>query len=243
LEPGLKNPDGILLHLLTDHAPVWLAGILGAGIISAVMGSDTHQVLAVSTMFTKDVFAYYGGKAKYGEKGSVLFARCFILTVTVVAYLVALQTPESIFELAVRFAFTGFAAMAPVMIAALFWKRSTKYGALASTLWVAAWLLLTWYVHRVSDGIAPKPGQPAVVIFSALGHLLERSTANVTVFGFLPVVPMVLGSAVVMVLVSWLTPPPSRATIEKYFPGELAEPARSRARDVAGVPQASAPSR
>ena len=29
LEPGLKNPDGILLHLLTDHAPVWLAGILG----------------------------------------------------------------------------------------------------------------------------------------------------------------------------------------------------------------------
>src|SRR5438046_1577026 len=35
LEPGLKNPDGILLHLLTDHAPVWLAGILGAGIISA----------------------------------------------------------------------------------------------------------------------------------------------------------------------------------------------------------------
>jgi hypothetical protein len=102
---------------------------------------------------------------------------------------------------------------------------------------------LTWYVHRVSDGIAPKPGQPAVVIFSALGHLLERSTANVTVFGFLPVVPMVLGSAVVMVLVSWLTPPPSRATIEKYFPGELAEPARSRARDVAGVPQASAPSR
>ena len=54
LEPGLKNPDGVLLHMLTDHAPVWLAGILGAGIISAVMGSDTHQVLAVSTMFTKD---------------------------------------------------------------------------------------------------------------------------------------------------------------------------------------------
>ena len=82
LEPGLKNPDGILLHLLTDHAPVWLAGILGAGIISAVMGSDTHQVLAVSTMFTKDVFAHYGGQAKYGERGSVHFARGFIVVVT-----------------------------------------------------------------------------------------------------------------------------------------------------------------
>ena len=85
-------------------------------------------------------------------------------------------------------------------------------------MWVAAWLLLTWYVHRVSDGIAPKPGQPPVVIFSALGHFFERSTANVTIYGFLPVVPMVLGSAVVMVLFSLLTPAPSRATIEKYFP-------------------------
>ena len=93
LEPGLKNPDGILLHLLTDHAPVWLAGILGAGIISAVMGSDTHQVLAVSTMFTKDVFAHYGGRTKYGERGSVHFARGFIVVVTLIAYVVALIHP------------------------------------------------------------------------------------------------------------------------------------------------------
>jgi SSS family solute:Na+ symporter len=218
LEPGLKNPDGILLHMLTDHAPVWLAGILGAGIISAVMGSDTHQVLAISTMFTKDVFAHYGGKEKYGEKGSVLFARGFIIAVTLIAYVIALRTPESIFELAVRFAFSGFAAMAPVMIAALFWKRSTKYGALASTLWVAAWLVLTWYLQQISDGIAPKPGQPPVVIFPAVGHFFERSVAAVTVYGFLPVVPMVLGSAVIIVLVSLITPAPGHATIEKYFP-------------------------
>src|SRR5215831_2092681 len=219
LEPGLKNPDGILLHLLTDHAPVWLAGILGAGIISAVMGSDTHQVLAVSTMFTKDVFGYYGGTTKYGEKGSVFFARVFILVVTTLAYLVALVTPESIFELAVRFAFSGFAAMAPVMIAALFWKRSTKYGALASTLWVAAWLVLTWYLQRISDGSAPTPGKPPVLIFPALGHLFERTTANVTVFGYLPVVPMVLGSAALMIVASLLTRPPSKATIDRYFSG------------------------
>src|SRR5689334_646761 len=215
LEPKLDKPDGILLHLLTDHAPVWLAGILGAGIISAVMGSDTHQVLAVSTMFTKDVFAHYGGKERYGERGSVFFARGFILLVTTIAYMIALITPESIFELAVRFAFSGFAAMSPVMIAALFWKRSTKYGALASTLWVAAWLVLTWYLQKVSDGAAPKPGQPPLLIFPVLGHLFERTVANVTVYGFLPVVPMVLGSAACMVVVSLLTRPPGRETLEK----------------------------
>src|SRR5262249_57093950 len=64
---GLQNSDGILLQLLIKYAPLWLAGLLGAGIISAVMGSDCHQVLALSTMFTKDVFGYYGGKEKYGE--------------------------------------------------------------------------------------------------------------------------------------------------------------------------------
>jgi SSS family solute:Na+ symporter len=219
-EPGLQNPDGVLLHMLTDHAPVWIAGILGAGIISAVMGSDTHQVLAVSTMFTKDVFVHYGGREKYGERGSVFFARAFILVVTAFAYTVALLTPQSIFELAVRFAFSGFAALTPLMVAALFWKRSTKYGALASTLWVAGWLVLVWWLQRYSDPLAPKPGEAPVVIFPALGHLFERTLANVTVYGFLPVVPMVFGSALLMIVVSLLTPPPRPETIERYFPAD-----------------------
>src|SRR5207237_2003780 len=134
--PGLKGQeaDGILLRMLGQYAPLWLAGILGAGIISAVMGSDCHQVLALSTMFTKDIYQHYGGREKYGEKGAVHFARAFIVLVTVAAYLIALQLKEKqgIFEIAVRYAFSGFAAMAPVMIGALFWKRSTKWGALAA---------------------------------------------------------------------------------------------------------------
>jgi hypothetical protein len=100
-------------------------------------------VLAMSTMFTRDIYAHYGGREKYGEKAAVHFARAFILIVTVIAYLVALYLKEKqgIFEIAIRFAFSGFAAMSPVMIAALFWKRSTKWGALASTLFVAATLI------------------------------------------------------------------------------------------------------
>ncbi|PWU12716.1 MAG: hypothetical protein C5B50_20845 [Verrucomicrobia bacterium] len=233
LKPGLAKPDGVLLVMLSDYAPPILAGILGAGIISAVMGSDTHQVLALSTMFTKDLFAHYGGKDKYGERGSVYFARAFILIVTVVAYIIALLTRETIFELAVRFAFSGFAAMGPVMIAALFWKRSTKYGALASTLWVAAWLVLTWYLQKISDVSAPKPGAPPFIIFPelanvGLGHLFERTSANVTVFGFLPVVPMVLGSAVCMIIFSLLTRPPTQPTIEKYFSKQTSETLSAR---------------
>ena len=52
----IPDPDGVLLRLLDTYAPAWLAGVLGAGIISAVMGSDAHQVLALSTMFTRGHF-------------------------------------------------------------------------------------------------------------------------------------------------------------------------------------------
>jgi solute:Na+ symporter, SSS family len=189
-------------------------------------------VLAISTMFTKDLFGYYGGKEKYGERGSVYFARGFIVVVTAIAYLIALSTPESIFELAVRFAFSGFAAMAPVMLAALFWKRSTKWGALAATLWVAACLAGTWYLQHISDATAPKPGALPVQLFAGLGTLFQRTTANVTVYGFLPVVPMVFGSALLMILVSLMTTPPAPATIEKYFSfGPRHERVRSAATD------------
>ena len=86
----IPDPDGVLLRMLQSYAPAWLAGVLGAGIISAVMGSDAHQVLALSTMFTKDIFVHYGGHEKFGERRSVHFARGFIVVVTVIAYLVAL---------------------------------------------------------------------------------------------------------------------------------------------------------
>src|SRR5258708_38088031 len=55
---GLKNPDGVLLHMLNQYAPLWLAGILGAGIISAVLRSGTHHALGVRTMLTQDRLAY-----------------------------------------------------------------------------------------------------------------------------------------------------------------------------------------
>ena len=57
--------------------------------------------------------------------------RTFIIVANLAAFLIALKRPP-IFELAVQYAFSGFASLAPVMLAALFWKRSTKWGAFAA---------------------------------------------------------------------------------------------------------------
>ena len=61
--------DDVLLLLLNQYAPVWLSGMLGAGIMAAVMASDS-QILALSTMFTEDVFAYYGHKKRFRRIGA-----------------------------------------------------------------------------------------------------------------------------------------------------------------------------
>ena len=100
------------------------------------MASDS-QILALSTMFTEDVFAFYGGTARFGEAVQVQTGRVFVVVLTIVAYAVALRAPQGIFDLAVQYAFSGYAALSPLLFAALFWRRSTKWGALAVALWVA----------------------------------------------------------------------------------------------------------
>jgi Na+/proline symporter len=194
--------------------------LLAAGIISAVMGSDCHQILALSTMFTKDVFDYYGGRQRYGEKGTVFMGRVFIVIANSIAFAIAWFRPP-IFELAVSWAFSGFAALCPVMLAGLFWKRSTKWGAFWAGLFVAASLIATGIVehlYALPKGTPPK--EVVIAHFSILGqHALRLApgSGRLFIFGLMPVVWMVIGSAVVVCIASMLTKAPSDATLRRYF--------------------------
>ena len=208
--------DDVIMLLLQRFAPLWLAGLLGAGIMAAVMASDS-QILALSTMFTEDVFAFYGGKSRFGESVQVQTGRIFIILITLFAYVVALQAPETIFELAIQYAFSGFASLSPLLIAALFWRGSTKWGALAVTVWTAAAVVAVAIFQAVVP--APAPG-PATVFWSLGGiEVLARTPGGTSVFKFLPVVPMVLVSALLMFFVSLATKKPTQSTIAKYFGG------------------------
>jgi SSS family solute:Na+ symporter len=209
------NADDVLLLLLDRYAPAWLAGLLGAGIMAAVMATDS-QILALSTMFTEDVFAHYGGRTRFGEAAQVHMGRGFVVALTILAYILALRAPETIFALAVQYAFTGFSALSPLLVAALFWRGSTKWGALASTLVAAAGVVAVAVFQEAVP--APPPG-PAVVVFTLGGlEALTRTPGGTAVFGFMPVVPLTLASALAMGIVSFLTPKPSPETLSRYFP-------------------------
>ena len=204
--------DDILLRLLEHYAPLWLAGLLGAGIMAAVMASDS-QILALSTMFSEDIFAFYEGKERFGERAQVMTGRVFVIALTIIAYAIALKFPQPIFDLAVQYAFSGYSAMMPLLVAALFWKRSTKWGALASTLWAAASVAAV----AVFQSTVTTPQ----VVWSIGGvEALTRTPAGTAVFGLLPVVPMVIISALLMIVVSLMTKKPSEKTVSRYFIGE-----------------------
>ncbi len=149
-----------MLRLVEFYAPVWLAGLLGACVMAAVMASDS-QILALSTMFTEDVFAYYEGKARFGESVQVQTGRAFVVLLTIVAYMIALRVPQSIFDLASQFAFAGYAALSPLLIAALCWRGSTKWGALASTLWAGGAVAAIAIVQTM---VPPPAGPPIGVV-------------------------------------------------------------------------------
>ena len=210
------NADDVLLLLLDRYAPIWLAGLLGAGIMAAVMASDS-QILALSTMFAEDVFAFYGGKTRFGEAAQVQTGRIFVALVTIGAYAVALRAPQSIFDLAVQYAFSGYTALAPLLVAALFWKGSTKWGALACALWaIAAVAGVAVFQSMVP---APAPGPPMVVWAPGGVEVLSRTAGGMAILGFMPVVPMLLISAALMIIVSALTPKPGAAAVGRYFDG------------------------
>lgn len=209
--------DDVILRLVEGYTPIWLASLLGAAVMAAVMASDS-QILALSTMFTEDVFAFYQGAARFGQQMQVLTGRIFVVLVTIVAYIVAMRLPQSIFDVATQYAFAGYASLSPLLVAALFWKDSTRWGALASTVWTAAAVVAVAVCQTV---IPPPPPASPVVVWSAFGtNVILREAAGTSVLGLLPVVPMTIISAGMMVVVSLMTRGTARAsatTLSRYF--------------------------
>jgi SSS family solute:Na+ symporter len=176
------------------------------------MASDS-QILALSTMFTEDVFAFYGGQTRFGQSAQVNTGRAFVVVLTVIAYGIALVSPQSIFDLASQYAFAGYSALSPLLVAALFWKGSTNSArrcgltaaAVAGVAYSRKWPAGAAARRR---GSRPRRGTTAIA----------RIAAGTTVFGLLPVVPMTIVSALLMFVVSSLTPGsrPAAATLERY---------------------------
>ena len=176
-----------------------MGGILGAGILAAIMSSLDSQFLAIGSMFTNDVVAQVLGKRRLSERQKVHVGRWFVGAVAAAAYLVSLSEPRSVFTLGV-WCFSGYASLFPIAVAAIYWKRATASGAIASL--VATVILGGFFFRDSGYGSAP-------------GYLF---------LDMLPVVTMVTVSTVALVVVSLVTRPPTPRTLGKFFPKDREQP-------------------
>lgn len=130
----LMSENGIVAALF--------AGLIFAGILACTMSTSDSQLLAASSSMSENLL---GGvfKVKLSPKASMISARAVLLLIAVLSVMIAWNPDSSVFQI-VSFAWAGFGAtFGPVMLAALFWKRSNKWGAFAGML-VGGVMVFVW---------------------------------------------------------------------------------------------------
>ncbi len=107
-----------------------LGGLIFSGILASTMSTSDSQLLAASSSMSEDLLKGMF-KVKMNDKQSMISARVVLIVIASLSVLVAWNPDSSVFRI-VSFAWAGFGAtFGPVMLLALFWKRSNKYGAIA----------------------------------------------------------------------------------------------------------------
>ena len=128
-----------------------LAGVILAGILAATMSTSDSQLLTAASAVSQNVVKEFFGK-KLSEKASMIVARITVVVIAIVGVIWA-KDEGSVFEI-VSFAWAGFgAAFGPVVLFALFWKRTTKWGAFAGMV-VGGVMIFVWkYVIAPLGGV------------------------------------------------------------------------------------------
>ncbi|MCG3130958.1 MAG: hypothetical protein FLDDKLPJ_01732 [Phycisphaerae bacterium] len=202
------NANQVLGLMVASLKNPYVSGLLAAGVLAAILGGMDAQFLSLGSMFTHDVVDHYVKHDAMTDRQRLLSGRVFVIGVVFASWILTLLLRETkpIFGLAI-WCFSGFSALFPLVIGALYWRRMTKWGAYASV--IAGIGLGVYYYVRAG--------------LSAPGGFGSRLEPLVTLPGLshewavVPACPMVLAAAAALVLVSLLTPPPARSTVDKFF--------------------------
>ncbi len=130
----------------------WIAGIILAAILSAVMSTVDSQLLVCSSAIAEDFYKAFL-KPKAPEKELVWVGRFAVIGVAIVALILAYNPDNLVLDL-VAYAWAGFgASFGPVVILSLFWKQMTRNGALAGMITGAATVLIWENLGLILPGV------------------------------------------------------------------------------------------
>ncbi|WP_077356565.1 sodium/pantothenate symporter [Virgibacillus halodenitrificans] len=155
--PGIEVGDKVMPLIALEVMPAWLAGIVLAAPMAAIMSTVDSLLLLVSSTLVKDIYLNYVQPNASNERVKRLsFGITALLGIFV--FIMALDPPNLIIWLNL-FAFGGLeAAFIWPIVMGLYWKKGNKYGALASMVSGVA-------LYILSDQFFPQPfGMHSVVL-------------------------------------------------------------------------------
>lgn len=140
--------------LLSQHGflAVIGAGLTLAGILACTMSTADSQLLAASSSVSENILKGIF-KVNLSEKATIFVARATVIFIALIGIFMAGDPNSSVFAI-VSFAWAGFGAVfGPVMLCALFWKRSNREGAIAGMIGGGVMIFVWKYCVRPLGGI------------------------------------------------------------------------------------------
>ena len=159
---------------------IFLGGIFLCGILAAIMSTADSQLLVTASAVSEDMFKGVI-KKNASEKTSLWVGKIAVVVVAVIAFLIALDPNSSIMGL-VSDAWAGFgSAFGPVVLLALFWKRSNLAGAIAGMA-TGALTVIVWDYLPVVNGqtIYAATGLYSLVVGFALALVVNVVVSLIT---------------------------------------------------------------
>lgn len=167
--------------------PAFTGGIILAGILASTMSTADSQLLAAASSVSQNLIQETFN-VKLKPKTAMLLARASVVVISVIAIFLARDPESSVFRI-VSFAWAGFgAAFGPIVLCALFWKRTNKYGAItgmivgSATVFIWKFLVRSAFAGTVLDIYELLPafilGLVATVVVSLLTKAPEQEIVD-----------------------------------------------------------------
>ncbi|UED80014.1 sodium/proline symporter PutP [Lysinibacillus sp. CD3-6] len=148
----LKDAETVFIVLGQLLFHPFIAGIMLAAILAAIMSTISSQLIVTSSALVEDIYKALFNKTAT-DKHYVFIGRMAVLVVAIIAAILAWNPENSILDL-VGFAWAGFgAAFGPIILLSLYWKKLTNYGALSGMVLGAVTAFVWGKINSLSTAL------------------------------------------------------------------------------------------
>ncbi|MDY0409078.1 sodium/proline symporter PutP [Virgibacillus soli] len=170
IQEPLADSEQVFIQLVQIAYNPWIAGILLAAVLAAIMSTVDSQLLVSSSALSEDFYRRYFRK-KASERELVWIGRFSVLLIALIALALAWNESSSVLDL-VSYAWAGFGAtFGPAILFSLFWRRTTRNGILAGIIvggvTIFLWPLTNSELYEMVPGFLLS--SIAIVLFSLTG--------------------------------------------------------------------------